>query len=74
MILIGRCDPPLQPINGYVLTTTNASVTFVCQNETQVHSEMATCNDLGVWEPDPRDYCTSTITELDSESKGTWTI
>ena len=72
MILIGRCDPPLTPINGYFLTTTNASVTFVCDNETQLlHFEMATCNERGVWEPDPRDYCTSNITESDSESKGT---
>ena len=71
--LIGRCDPPLPapPINGYILTTTNTSVTFVCDNETQlINYEMATCNERGVWEPDPRNYCTSTITESDSESKG----
>ena len=68
-IFLERCDPPLSPINGYFLITTNASVTFVCHNETQLHSEMATCSEGGVWEPDPRDYCA--IIESDSEYKGT---
>ena len=68
LILTARCDPLSRPINGYILINTSTSVTFVCQNQTQPHIEIsftATCNILnGVWEPNPRDHCTS------SESNG----
>ena len=70
LILAERCGPPSRPINGYILanfTNMSTSVTFVCQNETQLHFETTTCNELGVWEPDPRDHCAIT----DSEFKGT---
>ena len=71
MIFIAICGPPPQPINGYILTnTSNNTVTFVCQNQTQSYLEtifLATCNEHGVWEPDPRDHCII----FDSESNGT---
>ena len=60
-----RCDPPIQPVNGYVLTNSSTFATFVCQNETESASVLnATCIKDGVWDPNPRDYCT------DIESKG----